>query len=70
MSTSLSGAPQALTISEAATRLGIHRETLRSAIERGEVPAVQLGRRWLVPVAAIDRLAAGEPARKSSGDAP
>lgn len=47
---------QALTIGEAAQRLGVHRETLRAAIERGEVPAARLGRRWLVPVAALDEL--------------
>lgn len=45
---------QALTIGEAARRLGVHRETLRAAIERGEVPASRLGRRWLVPVAAVE----------------
>ena len=48
----------ALTISEAAVRLGVHRETLRAAIDRGEIPAVRLGRRWLVPIAAIDQLLA------------
>lgn len=47
---------QALTIGEAAHRLGVHRETLRSAIERGEIPAARIGRRWLVPVAALDDL--------------
>lgn len=50
---------QALTIGEAARRLGVHRETLRAAIERGEVPASRLGRRWLVPVAAVEDLLAG-----------
>ena len=30
---------QALTLVEAAQRLGVHRETLRAAIERGQVPA-------------------------------
>jgi excisionase family DNA binding protein len=48
--------PQALTIGEAARRLGVHRETLRAAIDRGEIPAARLGRRWLVPVAVLDRL--------------
>ena len=48
--------PQALTIGQAASRLGVHRETLRSAIRRGEIPAARLGRRWLVPVSALDRL--------------
>jgi excisionase family DNA binding protein len=47
---------RALTIAEAAKALGVHRNTLRAAIGRGEVPAARLGRRWLVPVAAVDRL--------------
>jgi excisionase family DNA binding protein len=47
---------QALTIGEAAKRLGVHRETLRSAIERGEIPAARLGRRWLVLPAPLDDL--------------
>ena len=51
-----SAEPQALTIGQAAIRLGVHRETLRAAIERGEIPAARLGRRWLVPVAALDHL--------------
>jgi excisionase family DNA binding protein len=59
MSTPAVREPQALTIADAARRLGVHRETLRAAIERGEVPAARLGRRWLVPVAALDRLLAG-----------
>ncbi len=65
MSTSL--APRhAVTIAEAARRLGVHRETLRGAIRRGEIPAARLGRRWLVPVAAIDRLVADDPRPESS----
>ena len=47
---------QALTIGEAAQLLGVHRETLRAAIDRGEVPAARLGRRWLIPIAALDDL--------------
>jgi excisionase family DNA binding protein len=55
---STSAEPQALNIGQAARRLGVHRETLRSAIKRGEIPAARLGRRWLVPVTALDRLLA------------
>jgi excisionase family DNA binding protein len=56
---------QAITIGEAAQRLGVHRETLRCAIERGEIPAARLGRRWLVPVAALDRILALDDEPKS-----
>ncbi|MGA2530729.1 MAG: helix-turn-helix domain-containing protein [Acidimicrobiales bacterium] len=58
--------PQALNIGQAAHRLGVHRETLRAAIKRGEIPASRLGRRWLVPVSALDRLLA--PATTTSHD--
>lgn len=51
-----------LTIAEAAARLGIHRQTLRAAIERGDLRAVRVGRRWLIPVAAIDELLGGRRA--------
>ena len=51
-----------LSIAEAASRLGIHRQTLRAAIERGDLRAVRIGRRWLVPVAAIDELLEGDRA--------
>lgn len=51
--------PVAVSIAEAAARLGIHRQTLRAAIGRGDLRAVRVGRRWLVPVAAIDELLEG-----------
>lgn len=63
MSTPASEERQVLTIAEAAARLGIHRQTLRAAIERGDVRASRIGRRWLVPVAAIDELLEGRRAR-------
>jgi excisionase family DNA binding protein len=47
------------TLDEAAACLGVHRQSLRSAIERGELRAVRLGRRWLVPVSAVDDLIQG-----------
>ncbi len=53
---------QTLSIADAAARLGVHRQTLRAAIERGDVRAVRVGRRWLVPVAAIDELLGGHGA--------
>jgi excisionase family DNA binding protein len=48
-----------LTIADAAALLGIHRQTLRAAIERGDLRAIRIGRRWLVPVAAINELLEG-----------
>jgi excisionase family DNA binding protein len=52
-----------LGIPEVAERLGLFRETVRRAILRGELPAQQLGRQWLVPVEAIERIEAGHSPR-------
>jgi len=51
-----------LNIDEAAQALGVNRLTLYSAIRNGEspVPVIKIGRRLVVPKAALDRLLAGE----------
>lgn len=51
--------PSALSIAEAAAQLGVHRLTLRASIDRGEIRAIRIGRRWLIPVSALDDLLAG-----------
>lgn len=58
---------RAFSVSEAAAMLGLHRQTVAAAIRRGEIPAVRLGRKVLVPSAVIERLL--EPT-KSSGAEP
>ncbi len=45
---------QTLTIGEAAARLGIGRSPAYGMARRGEIPARRLGRRFLVPVAALE----------------
>lgn len=46
---------QTLTVGEVATILGIGRNSAYQAIARGELPALRLGRRLLVPRAALER---------------
>jgi excisionase family DNA binding protein len=58
--------PAPLTIGVAAQRLGVHRETLRAAIQRGEVPACRIGRRWLVPALVVERLVRGLPPEEAA----
>ena len=41
--------------------LGISPETCTKAVERGQLPSVQIGNRRRIPLTAIQRLAAGEP---------
>lgn len=45
-----------LTVEEAGKRLGIGRNGAYDAVRRGEIPTIKLGRRLLVPIAALDRM--------------
>lgn len=44
------------TVDEAAARLGIGRNAAYEAIKRGELPALRIGKRIIVPKAALARL--------------
>ena len=48
--------PLTMSVTAAARALGISRGLAYELVHRGELPAVRLGRRLLVPVAALDRL--------------
>lgn len=66
MITSPSKERQTLTVEEAAALLGIGRNSAYQAVARGELPAVRLGRRLLIPRAALERRLADsqtQPAR-------
>jgi len=45
-----------LTVEEAAATLGISRASAYEGVRRGEIPAIRIGRRVLVPRVALDRL--------------
>ena len=47
---------QTLKIDEAAKILGISRNTAYDAVKSGQVPTVKIGRRLLVPRAALERM--------------
>ena len=49
-----------ITVEEAAKALGIGRNSAYEAVRRGEIPSIAIGRRLLVPAAALERLLAGE----------
>ena len=55
---------RAMTVSEAAAVLGISRGLAYQLVASGELPAIRLGRRIVVPQRAIDALL-GEPAEPS-----
>lgn len=54
-----------MTVEEAAAVLGISRTTAYECVRRGELRAVRLGRRLVVPRLAVDQLLAGEQATVS-----
>jgi excisionase family DNA binding protein len=50
---------QTLTVEEAAALLGIGRTSAYQAVASGQLPVVRIGRRLLVPRAALERLLDG-----------
>lgn len=53
--------PVMLTVKDGARRLQCAPRRLREAIEAGEVPAVRLGKRYVIAPAVIERMLQGEP---------
>ena len=49
-----------MSINEAAERLGICRNAAYEAARRGDIPVIRIGKRFLVPVAAFERLLSGD----------
>ena len=49
---------QTVTVEEAATILGVGRNKAYEAARSGEIPTIRIGRRLLVPRAALERLLA------------
>ncbi len=49
-----------LTVEEAAKALGIGRNSAYEAVKRGEIPSITIGRRLVVPAAALERMLSGE----------
>jgi excisionase family DNA binding protein len=47
---------QTTTITEAAKVLGIGRNQAYEAARRGEIPTIKIGKRLLVPLAALERM--------------
>jgi excisionase family DNA binding protein len=48
-----------LTVTEAAKALGVSRNKAYEAVRRGEIPTIKIGKRILVPVAALERMLQG-----------
>jgi len=50
-----------LTVEEVAAMLGIARHSAYKACHQGELPVIRVGRRFLIPKAAFDRMLAEAP---------
>ncbi len=44
------------TVEEAAEKLGISRPVAYQAVNRGDIPVIRIGRRILIPVAALQKM--------------
>jgi excisionase family DNA binding protein len=59
----------AVSVTEAAALLGISRGLAYELVHRGELPVIQLGRRLVVPLVALERLvAAASPLTSTASD--
>ncbi len=47
-----------VTVKEAATLLGIGRDTAYAAVRDGTLPSIRLGKRLVIPIAALNKLLA------------
>ena len=52
---------QTYTVAEAAMLLGVGRSTAYDLVQRSELPAVRLGRRWLITARALEDLLGERP---------
>ena len=64
---------QTFTVEEVRAVLGLGRNAVYEAVRRGEIPAIRIGGRWLVPRASLERLLRGQstvrPVKEDTGDA-
>jgi excisionase family DNA binding protein len=59
--------PRVVTVDEAAKILRLGRQSVYEAVHRREIPALRIGRRLVIPLAALDRLLAGETGQPQGG---
>jgi len=52
------GLPATMTVEEASKRLGVSRNTGYEAVRLNQIPSIRIGRRILVPRAALERILA------------
>lgn len=59
---------RAVSVKEAAKMLGLSRNGAYAAVARGDIPSLRIGRRVVIPLAALEKLLEVDvPASKTSG---
>lgn len=59
------GGQVVLTVAQVSELLGLCRNSVYSGIRRGQIPALRIGRRVLVPAGALEAFLAGRPSLAS-----
>ena len=54
-----------LTVSEVSKKLGLSRNSTYEGLRRGEIPYIRVGKRLLIPKAALDNLLSGAEGARS-----
>lgn len=58
-----------VTVEEGARILGLSRGAAYDAVKRGEIPSLRIGRRILIPKAALERMLSGNVKSRTSDEA-
>ncbi len=61
---------QTFTVEEAAVQLGIGRNSAYEAARRGDIPTIKIGKRILVPRAALERFLEASPREPQAEEGP
>ncbi len=56
-------------VEEAGARLGLGRSAAYAAVKRGDIPALRIGGKWIVPHVLLEQLLRGELARQRKANA-
>lgn len=51
-----------LNVEECATKLGVSPNLVRKMLKHGKLPYIKAGDRWLIPIAALEKMLAEVPA--------
>jgi excisionase family DNA binding protein len=59
-------AADVMSLEDVAARLGVGRNQAYDFVQKGKIPALRFGRRWLIPRVAFDRMMRGETSQQAT----